>query len=82
MREPKTHDYTARGWGRDLSWRVGENTTLKANGRGVGIREGDDLLLPNGDQSARYQVREIRSMTNPLDQWFATPAFAPREETA
>lgn len=81
MTEPQTHDYTRRYWGHDLSWRVEKDGTLNAAGWGTGIRDGDYLLLANGDRSTRYQVRDIRYMHDPLDQWFATLTFAPREET-
>ena len=77
-KKPKTHDYTIRTWGHNVNWSVKDEVTLSANGWGTGIRAGDYLLLPNGDRSTRYEVREIRYMRDPRDQWFAELVFAPR----
>lgn len=81
MREPRTHDYTARYWSHDFGIReVNTDGTLSAFGWGRGIAEGDFLILPNNNRSTRYRVGQIRYEIDPNDMWFAILVFAPRKE--
>jgi len=80
MSDPRTHDYTHRGWGHDyifLPHRGGLEARI--TGWGHGIRAGDYLLLQNGDGSSRYVIRSIQYERDPPDMWSASAEFAPRE---
>jgi hypothetical protein len=79
-----THDYTVRTWGHDfgISHSNHGGFDVSAYGWGEGIRTGDYLILPNGERTTRYEVRAVRYMRNPRDQWFAELLFAPREEAS
>lgn len=80
MTEPKTHDYTKRGWGHDYIFRPIEGGMRGSmSGWGVGIESGDYLLLQNEGCSTRYRVDEIEYYSNPHDQWRAQVSFAPRQ---
>jgi hypothetical protein len=80
-REPKTHDYTTRGWGHDfgISHSNHHGFEVSAYGWGRGIRAGDYLILPNRDTPTRYEVRSIAYQRDPPDMWFADLLFAPRD---
>jgi hypothetical protein len=80
QRERPTHDYRKghRTWGHDLSYRPLPDDKLKATGWGSGLREGDYMLLSNGDSDTRYQIETIRYFGDPKDMWTATLRFAPR----
>lgn len=73
------HDFTRRKWGHDYTFEP-IDTGLRGHMSGwkMGIREGDYLILRNGEATTRYQVETIRYMTDPRDQWFADVRFAPR----
>jgi hypothetical protein len=75
-----THDYTRRAWGHDFSITnvISGGQSLSAVGWGLGISEGDYLILPNGDDTTRYQVEFVNYALDPADQWFAKLRFAPR----
>lgn len=76
----ETHDYTRRHWGHDfaiMAIRDG-GKELRVSGWGLGIETGHYLVLPNGDDTTRYRVRDIEYEYNPRDQWHATLDFAPR----
>ncbi len=84
--EPATHDYGPgkRYWGHDYTFTpIDDGQRGRATGWGKGIRQGDYLLLANGDQSTRYRVESIKygnsvSLGSPDDMWKATLTFAPR----
>lgn len=80
--EPTTHDYTRREWGWDyfIDKVLDGGVTLKAGGWGVGILEGDFLIMPNnhGRTTTRYRVVSIRYERDPHDMWWAELRFAPR----
>ena len=80
MRDPVKHDYRRRHWGHDFTFTpLEDGLSGKMHGWGLGIDEGDFLLLPtpNGG-STRYRVMVIRYETNPPDMWHATVRFDPR----
>ena len=81
MRNPATHDYTKRCWGRDLAIIAVHDAgkRLEASGWGTGIVAGDWLLLENHDQQTRYRVKEISYARAPADMWSATLLFDPRD---
>jgi len=76
-----THDYSVRGWGHDFH--VLEATdngmSLRLAGWGKGINNNDYIILPNGEDTTRYQIDNIKYMSDPRDQWFASASFAPRD---
>jgi hypothetical protein len=51
---------------------------LRMAGWGLGIKDGDYLILPNGSNTTRYQVERISYRADPPDMWFADVVFAPR----
>ncbi len=81
LKEPKTHDYTKSSWGHDLSWDVLDGQKLKIIGWGSGTKDGDFLLLPNGNNSTRYKVDEISYFSDPTDQFKIIASFAPRQSS-
>ena len=80
LKEQKTHDYTKRGWGHDLSWDVLDGQKLKIIGWGGGVSAGDFLILPNAGSSTRYKVDEISYYSDPRDQFKAIASFSPRPD--
>lgn len=78
-----TYDYTnsKRRWWHDLSYSIIDawGLRLKASGWGLGISEGDYILLSNGSDETRYQFESIDYYANPNDMWSATLQFAPRQ---
>jgi hypothetical protein len=75
-----THDYTRRGIGHDYTF-TPKRGGLEGYMQGWSyqmIREGDYLLLQNGDTSTRYRVKRIRYYMDPKDMWEAEVVFAPR----
>ena len=86
MSAPTTHDFTRRYWGHDYS-------ILKVIKNGqklwacvfspMRLREGDFLVLANGDSTTRYQVTgDIDRPLDPGDQYFVPLKFAPRTASA
>lgn len=74
-----THDYTQSQWGHAIYViSIGDNTA-RVIGFGVGVRQGDYLLLENDTGSTRYRVEAIERK-RPADCWGADLTFAPREE--
>lgn len=75
------HDYTHghRGWGHDFCVLgiIDGGKLLRVSGWGVGIKVGDALDLQNGTGKSFYLVVEIKYMSDPADQWFATVAHRP-----
>lgn len=77
-----THDLTARCWGRNYYI-----NKIVADGQWLGVsiiatplpREGEYVLLKNGEGSTRYQVESIEPCGNPGDMATALLSFAPRE---
>lgn len=79
MPAPQTHDYTNRGWGHDYIFNpVDGGLRGKISGFGVGIREGDFLILQNKGDTTRYRVESIKYCSDPKDMWHAEVVFAPR----
>ena len=78
---PQTHDYTRRTWGHNYSTTdvIDGGMRLRMAGWGEGIKAGDYLILPNGDETTRYQVEKIKYRMDPPDMWFADAVFAPRQ---
>ena len=77
-KEPATHDYTQGDWGRNLAFtHVGNGQIGRVSGWGYGVEKGDYLLIPNGAQSARYQVLKIEYKGDPFNEFFADVVFAP-----
>ena len=77
----QTHDYRVSYWGHDYSFKTYDNgQTLELIGWGQGIKKNDYLLLKNGNDSTRYQIKSIKYQSNPSDMWFATARFAPRSD--
>lgn len=74
------HDYTVRGWGHEVIITQVRGMIIDAVGWGSGVREGDYLLIPNGDGTTRYQVETITYYPDPSDMWQAELLYAPREE--
>jgi hypothetical protein len=89
-KSPATHNYGPgkRGWGHDYAIHrtIDGGRQLDISGWGplVGpmIRQGDYLLLQNGDRDTRYEVTEIERCADPKDMWHATLTFAPRQSAA
>lgn len=81
-RRPQTHDYTNPGWGHDYIFEPVEEG-LKGNmmGWGHGLKNGDYLLLKNGNSSTRYKIESVEYLGNPPDMWKAKVRFYPRTET-
>jgi len=74
------HDYTIRTWGHDytvLEVKSG-GASIRLSGWGNGLRDGDFILLQNGDGSTRYLLRDVKYLYDPRDMWFAVGEFAPR----
>jgi hypothetical protein len=42
-------------------------------------RNGDFVVLDTGKRTTRYEVKNVRRMVNPPDQYFADMTFAPRQ---
>ena len=76
-----THDLSKKSWGCNYEIMSLENNGYNAKIAGwhSGIRNGDYLLLKNGDGSTRYKVSSIRYCSDPEDMFFATIDFSPRE---
>jgi hypothetical protein len=66
---PKIHDYTdgVARWGHDLAQRTKGG---RAIGWGVGLREGDLLLVSKPDTT--YIIESVKYTDDPPDMWFAT----------
>lgn len=84
MTDQKTHDFTATkwGWNAQVMHVHEQGKRLGLVGWGNGISKGDYLILPNGDDSTRYQVEGIKYRADPADMWFADAVFAPRAARA
>ena len=81
MRDPVTIGYTVRYWGHDFIVRKVDGHVISGMGwceRGPSV--GDMLVLPNGDETTRYRVTEVRRMVEPQDMFAYTATFAPRTE--
>jgi hypothetical protein len=77
--EARTHDYTRRGWGHDYTFKPRDGGQRgRVMGWGHGLRDGDYLLLQNGDGSTRYRIVLVKYLGNPNDMWSADVEFAPR----
>jgi hypothetical protein len=81
--EGRTLDYTRRYWGHDFALTPSkEGKILEGHvWSDVGIRQGDYVILPNGDRTTRYQVETARWCGDPDDMWRVKLKFAPRKET-
>jgi hypothetical protein len=75
-----THDYTSRYWGHDyaITKVIEDGQQLEVMGWGHGLSKGDFLLLQNGTDSTRYQIKRVKYFTDPKDMWSANLLFAPR----
>lgn len=79
---PTTHDYTLKTIGHDICWSergiIGGGAQLHAQGWGMGIEQGDFLILRNGDGTTRYQVEKVEYYRDPADMFSVELRFAPR----
>jgi hypothetical protein len=69
---PQTHDY-------GMARVTDGGMRLRIAGWGKGIKAGDYLILPNGNDTTRYRVEDINYRMDPPDMWFADAVFAPRQ---
>ncbi len=80
--ERKTHDYTKRCCGHDYTFEpVNGGMQGIMCGWGIGIAEGDYLILDNKNGrngSSRYVVNQITYFSDPSDMWRADVSFAAR----
>lgn len=76
----KTHDYSKPVWGRacHIITINDEGRSLRVCGHGHGIRQGDFILLANGDNKARYEIMTCSYYRDPDDMWRAELRFAPQ----
>lgn len=77
-----THNYGPgnREWGHDVSITRVDGPRVVVIGWGVGVREGDYVLLPNPRNPSgvsRYRVESISYYPDPMDQWQAVLVHAP-----
>jgi MioC protein len=76
----RTHDYTKRGPGHDYTLDpIDGGKRISISGWGHGIRNGDYIILPNGEGTTRYRFIEISYYADPRDMWHGRAAFAPRK---
>lgn len=75
----KTYDYTKRYIGHDFIFHP-QDAGLKGHmyGWGLGLVNSDYLILPNGIDNTRYQIKSISYFLDPSDMWTADVIFAPR----
>ena len=81
MKTKKIHDYSGPSqWGHNYEIVNLSNDGMEVSlvGWGYGIKNGDYLLLNNGDYSTRYVVDYIKYYINPDDMWSAEASFSPR----
>ena len=78
----KTHDYSIKEWGHNYQITSYEDDghKLRMAGWGYGIKDGDFLIVKNGDGTTRYKIDSISYQSDPPDMWFASTTFAPRDE--
>ena len=79
-RAPVDHDFTSLGWGHNITFiRMGlDGLSASVIGHGVGVEQGDYLILANGpSETTRYRVAKLEHK-QPADCWSATIEFAPR----
>lgn len=74
----ETHDFTKRVWGHDVSLDVLPDSKLKLVGWKKGIKLNDYVILPNGQNTTRYQISKIEYFADPSDMFRAIAEFAPR----
>ena len=82
--QPTTHDYTRLGWGHNITFTSISEDGKKGNvvGHGLGVKQGDYLILANGPTATtRYRITKVKQ-TRPADCWRAKIEFAPREVRA
>jgi hypothetical protein len=73
------HDYTRRFWGHNFTFNPIKNGKEgHMMGWGLGLANGDYLILPNQGKTTRYQIKGIKYFDNPEDMWSADVVFAPR----
>lgn len=69
----RTHDYTCHQFGVDY---VFESTDAGSKGymtgQGNGVKQGDYLLLKNGEVTERYQVEGADYYSSPSNMWVAS----------
>ena len=80
MSKIKTHDYSEREWGKNYNIQevYDDGINVSLCGWGLGIKQGDYILLRNGDDTTRYKFDSITYCSNPHDMWFAKASFSPR----
>lgn len=78
--EPRTIDYTKRGWGHDYTFDpIDHGLRGDLVGWCTPLPEvGDYLLLKNKGGSTRYRVESVRGYGTPPDMYRATVVFDPR----
>ncbi|MBV6623417.1 MAG: hypothetical protein KI793_10845 [Rivularia sp. (in: Bacteria)] len=68
----KIHDYTDAEYGKDYMFESADNYNQGyMTARGKGVKNDDYIILKNGSESYRYQVKEIDYYSNPADMWMA-----------
>ena len=79
--EPKSHDYTKQDWGHSINYRMtGREHDIGGNLFSQNVpREGDYLILPNGDKTTRYRITELFHYRDLGDMWKFVAEFAPRK---
>lgn len=77
-----THDLTPKTWGHDYAFTSLDNGMT---GRVTAwyfnpIEPGDYVILRNGEDATRYQVKRVRRPGDPKDMMFLDVVFSPRTE--
>ena len=77
-----THDLSSKSWGNNYNVLSIEEKGLTINLTGwcKGVVVGDYIIIKNGSDTTRYQIRNINYESDPADMFFATARFAPRNE--
>ncbi|MEO1429123.1 MAG: hypothetical protein AAFS12_06465 [Cyanobacteria bacterium J06632_19] len=72
LQKHKIHDYTDAEYGKDYMFESADNYNQSyMTARGKGVNKDDYIILRNGSESSRYQVKEIDYYSNPADMWMA-----------
>ena len=81
MNKVATHDFSSKrwGWNYNITSIRDEGLNISICGWGVGISNGDFLILTNGSDTTRYRVQSIDYYRDPHDMWVAEASFSPRE---
>jgi len=76
-----THDYSISKWGHncEIIEVKDRGMSLRLTGWGKGLVNSDYIILKNGEDTTRYQLKKVRYESDPSDMWFADANFSPRE---